>query len=59
MMDMTTLVIGYLLISAFCTSALVSACVISGRTKDVGKRIVRAAYPQHHMSVLALNTHTR
>jgi hypothetical protein len=58
-MDITTLVIGYLLISALCTSALISACVISGRTKEVRKPIVRAAPPQHHMSVLALGTHTR
>jgi hypothetical protein len=42
-MDITTLVIGYLLSGVLCTSVLVSACIVNGRTKDARKRVVRVA----------------
>jgi hypothetical protein len=42
-MNITILVVGYLLISALCTSALISACVISARIKDKQVRVVRVA----------------
>jgi hypothetical protein len=43
-MDITTLAIGYLLTSAICSSVLVGACMLNGRTKDPTnkkKRVVR------------------
>ncbi|MCC6458731.1 MAG: hypothetical protein IT328_27545 [Caldilineaceae bacterium] len=41
-MNITILVVGYLLISALCTCALISACVISARMKDKQVRVLRA-----------------
>jgi hypothetical protein len=40
-MNITTLVIGYLLTSAFCATVFVSACMVNGQNKDTRKRVVR------------------
>jgi hypothetical protein len=42
-MDITTLVISYRLTNVFCTTALVSACMVGSQTKDARKRVVRVA----------------
>ncbi len=57
-MDITILVSSYLLISALCTCAFVSACIVSGRSNDVRHLVVRAAPPKHHNGVLALSANT-
>ena len=46
-MDITTFVIGYLLISAVCTTVFVSACMVNGRieaTRKSKKRVVRVEH---------------
>ena len=52
MIDITTLVITYGVISGFSTVALISACALSGKTNNINKLIVRAARPKHHRGAL-------
>jgi hypothetical protein len=58
-MDIATLVIGYLLTSAICSSVLVGACVVSSRSKDVGNtkkrtvRVVRSGGTWHYVDTAA------
>ena len=58
-MDITILVSGYLFISALCTCALVSACIVSGHSNDTRNLVVRAAPPKHHSGILATSAYTR
>jgi hypothetical protein len=41
MMDITVVVIGLLLTSALCTSALIGACIVSSRSKAAKICVVR------------------
>jgi hypothetical protein len=59
MLDLTTLVIAYVLISAFCTVAIAGACIVSSRPYGVRRIAVRAARPKHHSSILATSAYPR
>jgi hypothetical protein len=46
-MDIKMLVVGYILISFFCTVVYICACIVGGRLRHARKRVVPVSHAWH------------